>query len=61
MGDIAEMHIDGTLCECCGEYLGEAVGYPRYCNECKRDREGEEANRRLSNKTHIDYIGEGGE
>jgi len=32
--EIAEMHLDGTLCEQCGEYLGEAVGYPRLCVWC---------------------------
>ena len=34
MGEIAEMHLDGTLCECCGEYLGKPCGYPRYCRDC---------------------------
>ena len=37
MGEIAEMHLDGTLCERCGEYLGHPVGYPRYCRDCWRD------------------------
>lgn len=35
MGDIAEMMLDGTLCESCGSFIGEAVGFPRYCEECK--------------------------
>ena len=41
MGDIADMMLDGTLCECCGEYIddGEAGGYPRYCSQtCAADR-----------------------
>lgn len=29
MGEIAEMMLDGTLDEQTGEYIGEAVGYPR--------------------------------
>jgi hypothetical protein len=37
MGDIADMHLDGTLCECCGIFLGDAVGYPRRCAECGAD------------------------
>lgn len=39
-GEIAEMMLDGTLCECCGEYIGDGdSGYPRYCSEqCARDR-----------------------
>lgn len=34
MGEIAEMMLDGTLCEGCGEFLGDPVGYPRYCSRC---------------------------
>lgn len=39
MGEIADMMIDGTLCEQCGEYLGEGDGYPRYCGACGYDEE----------------------
>jgi hypothetical protein len=38
MGQIAEMMLDGTLCQGCGEYLGDAVGYPRRCTTCLADR-----------------------
>lgn len=34
MGDIAEMTLEGILCEGCGEYIGYPVGYPRYCAAC---------------------------
>jgi hypothetical protein len=35
MGEIAEMMLDGTLCEGCGVYLdGEGDGYPRRCEDC---------------------------
>lgn len=34
MGDIAEMIIEGIICERCGNYLGEPVGFPRTCEEC---------------------------
>jgi len=34
MGDIADMMIEGILCECCGEYIGNSVGYPRKCSYC---------------------------
>jgi len=38
MGEIAEMMLDGTLCECCGVVLvsegEEAPGYPRRCKAC---------------------------
>lgn len=41
MGDIAEMHLDGTLCERCGEVFedilegNEPPGHPRYCKGCQ--------------------------
>lgn len=41
MGEIADMMLDGTLCECCGEYIDddEASGFPRYCcRQCAEDR-----------------------
>lgn len=43
MGEVAEMMLDGTLCECCGVYIhdGEAEGFPRYCSpQCAEDRGG---------------------
>jgi len=40
MGEIAEMMLDGTLCECCGSYIGRgSQGYPGYCSrQCAEDR-----------------------
>lgn len=39
MGDIADMMLDGVLCEGCGVYLdGDAPGYPRYCEHCQKER-----------------------
>lgn len=42
MGEIADMMLDGTLCECCGVYIDdEHDGVPRKCAGCmsadKRD------------------------
>ena len=39
MGEIAEMMLDGTLCESCGVALGgEPSGYPQYCSpQCAED------------------------
>ena len=49
MGEIAEMMLDGTMCEGCGEFLdGEGAGYPRYCSpQCARDRGAEHDNEAL--------------
>lgn len=38
MGDVTDMMLDGTLCEGCGAYLGEAVDYPRRCRQCQKDQ-----------------------
>lgn len=42
MGEVAEMMLDGTLCERCGTYIeGDAPGHPRYCcNKCQFERLG---------------------
>lgn len=34
MGEIAEMMIDGTLCQVCGEFMGGDCGFPRTCRDC---------------------------
>ena len=34
MGDIADMMLDGTLCEQCGEFIGEPCGYSILCKDC---------------------------
>lgn len=40
MGDIADMMLDGTMCEACGVFLDDnGYGIPRYCSsECAKDR-----------------------
>jgi hypothetical protein len=38
MGDIADMMLDGTLCEGCGVFLNDDVpGYPCRCESCRAD------------------------
>jgi predicted Zn-ribbon and HTH transcriptional regulator len=42
MGEIAEMVIMGVLCHQCGMMVdGDAVGYPRLCDDCKEEEEDE--------------------
>lgn len=36
MGEIADMMLDGTLCEGCGVYLSEGFGCVTRCQSCKR-------------------------
>lgn len=42
MGEIADMIIDGTLCERCGLYIddNEPPGYPRLCEDCQQEDDG---------------------
>lgn len=38
MGEIADMMIDGTMCQCCGVFLHDGhdgPGYPGYCPDCQ--------------------------
>lgn len=37
MGEVSDMMLDGTLCQTCGEYLGDGDGYPVTCPGCKVD------------------------
>ncbi len=40
MGEIADMMLDGTLCEGCGVFLNEEPqGYPCYCANCENENE----------------------
>lgn len=50
MGDVADMMIDGTLCQSCGVYIGSDNGYPTYCRGCQREHDAaEKAARKLAN------------
>lgn len=45
-GEIAEMMLDGFLCQGCGEVMGdeetgEGAGYPGYCAGCRPDGDGD--------------------
>jgi hypothetical protein len=46
MGEIADMMLDGTMCQGCGEWLhdgDDGPGFPGYCSACEPDEdEGEE-------------------
>ena len=35
MSDTTEMMDEGVLCERCGEYISEPVGYPQLCCACE--------------------------
>ena len=50
MGEIADMMLDGTLCQHCGGSIGDrkSPGYPRCCPACTRELEAEENRARAS-------------
>ncbi len=40
MGEIADMMLDGTMCEQCGVWVDDGKdgpGYPQLCAECQRE------------------------
>lgn len=37
MGEYAEMILEGSVCDICGEYMGEPTGYPQRCNDCHNE------------------------
>ncbi len=36
MGDIADLMINGDMCQTCGELL-DGNGFPQFCDNCKKD------------------------
>jgi len=41
MGEIADMMMNGDLCEQCGVYIGPGDGFPALCPACSRADQGE--------------------
>lgn len=47
MGDIADMILDGILCENCGSYIDDDIsndgpGFPRLCEYCQAEQDNEQ-------------------
>ena len=40
MGEVAELVLEGIICEVCGIFVGEPAGYPRTCDCCCIDKSG---------------------
>jgi len=59
MGDVADMMLDGTLCQECGVFVNEVpLGYPISCRGCKIDAKKLNTGKRKSSngakKQHVD-------
>ena len=37
MGEIADMMLEGQMCQGCGEILGDGDGYPTFCGGCQSE------------------------
>lgn len=37
MGEIAEMMLDGCMCQWCGDFLGDGDGFPVVCISCQHE------------------------
>lgn len=35
MGEIADMMLEGEMCQCCGEFIEPAAGFPTFCAGCQ--------------------------
>ena len=57
MGEIAEMMLDGTLCEQCGVYMGDATDFPRLCPSCAKAAR--KAGRQIENLGSLGYCDAG--
>lgn len=52
MGDIADMMLDGTLCECCGVFIdNNDADVPRKCAHCARETK-PQTQRKANHGTH---------
>jgi uncharacterized OB-fold protein len=38
MSEVAEMMLDGTLCQQCGTFIGPPTGHPKTCAACKQKK-----------------------
>jgi hypothetical protein len=36
MSEFNDLMLDGVICQCCGQLLGDAAGYPRSCAGCEK-------------------------
>jgi hypothetical protein len=57
MGEIAEMMLDGDLCEGCGVYMGfPGEGFPRRCASCAKEQRAENHQATLAHHQQIKKV-----
>lgn len=52
MGEIAEMMLDGDMCQYCGVWVGGGDGYPQSCAGCADDDQPDYIDPRIKPKFH---------
>lgn len=58
MGEIADMMLEGILCEQCGEFIDDDMeaGFPRLCESCKIEEEDEARRKKKKNKKRSSWL-----
>ena len=57
MGEIADMMLEGILCQQCGVYMEGDAGFPRTCASCRRQNRIEDHNEKLAPGGHCAVCG----
>jgi len=56
MGEIADMMLEGEMCQTCGEILEPSLGYPGFCPACQADQAAEETYEHLKADRKADRV-----
>lgn len=35
MSEFVDLMLDGVICQCCGQFVDDATGFPRSCEGCE--------------------------
>ena len=52
MGDIADMMLEGQMCQGCSEILGDGDGYPTFCKSCQKEMDCDQYGEPRSKRAH---------
>lgn len=36
MSEFVDLMLEGVICQCCGQFLADATGFPRSCEGCEK-------------------------
>lgn len=52
MTEFIDLMLDGVICRCCGQFLGDATAFPISCEGCEK-RDASEHTERLESELNI--------